>query len=86
MWEVLIELDPILQILHTHIKTHCTVIEENIGAQELANTEKYRPRNKHIAIKYHHFRDYVQNGMITIRRIDTKNQLVEIFTNPLLSI
>ena len=69
MRELLIELSPILQIPHTQINTHCTVFEDNIGAQELENTEKYRSRTKHIAIKYHHFRDYVQNGMITIRLV-----------------
>ena len=83
MWELLIDLAPILQILHPQINTHCTIFEDNLSAHELANTKKFRTRTMHIAIKYHHSRDYVQNGMITIRGIDNKNQLADIFTKTL---
>ena len=41
-----------------------------------------RPRTKHIAIKYHHFREWVKNGTITITRVDTKEQEGDIFTKP----
>ena len=50
---------------------HCTVFEDNNGALELANTPRYRPRTKHIGIKYHHFRDHVKRGVIKIEKIDT---------------
>ena len=65
------------------MQTHCTFFENNIGVEELARTEKYRPRTKHIAIEYHHFCDHVRNENITIQRIDTLNQLADIFTKPL---
>jgi hypothetical protein len=42
-----------------------------------------RPRTKHIALKYHHFRSHVANGSIKVRWIDTKHQLADIFTKPL---
>jgi len=83
MRTLLLELKEILQIPEAQLQTHCTVFEDNIGAEELARTEKYRPRTKHIAIKYHHFRDHVRNGNILIQRIDTLNQLADIFTKPL---
>jgi hypothetical protein len=63
--------------------TYSTVFEDNKGCIELATTPKMRPRSKHIAIKYHHFRSHVANGNIKIKWIDTKHQLADIFTKPL---
>ena len=39
---------------------HCKVFEDNSGALEMAKNQKYRPRTKHLNVKYHHFRDYVE--------------------------
>jgi hypothetical protein len=61
----------------------CTVFEDNNGALELATAPKMRPRTKHIAIKYHHFRSKVDSGQIHIKRVDTKNQIADIFTKAL---
>ena len=66
--------------------TLSTVFEDNKGCIELANAPKMRPRTKHIAIKYHHFRSHVANGDIKIQWIDTKHQLADIFTKPLAEI
>jgi hypothetical protein len=66
--------------------THSTVFEDNKGCVELANAPKMRPRTKHIAIKYHHFRSHVACGDIKIQWIDTKHQLADIFTKPLAEI
>lgn len=51
--------------------THSTVYEDNNGTLDLAREVKYRPRTKHIAIKYHHFREHVKNKHIRINAIDT---------------
>jgi hypothetical protein len=56
------------------------VFEDNNGALELATAPKMRPRTKHIAIKYHHFRSSVDSGAVLI---DTKNQIADIFTKVL---
>ena len=61
---------------------HCTLFEDNIGAETLAKAPKMNPRTKHIAIKYHFFREAVKNKTLKITRIDTKNQLADIFTKP----
>ena len=63
--------------------TKCTVFEDNNGCIELATCPKLRPRTKHIAIKYHHFREKVQSGMFKVRRIDTNDQEADIFTKAL---
>jgi hypothetical protein len=58
----------------------CTVFEDNNGALELATAPKMRPRTKHIAIKYHHFRSSMDSGAVQIKRVDTKNQIADLLT------
>ena len=40
-------------------------------------------RAKHIEIKHHFIRDYVQKGLLDIQFIDTEHQWADIFTKPL---
>jgi hypothetical protein len=40
-------------------------------------------RTKHIDIQYHFLRDHQQRGDIEIAYVSTKEQLADIFTNPL---
>ena len=54
--------------------------EDSNGALELARAPKYRPRTKHIALKYHHFRNFVKEGKVEILPIDTKEQIADILT------
>ena len=60
-----------------------TVFEDNKGAIELAKEPKYRPRTKHIGLKWHHFREHVKKGTVKILYIDTKEQLADCLTKPL---
>lgn len=69
---------------------HTTVWEDNVGAMTLANLELPRmtPRSKHIAVKYHWFRQHVSNdggsdGGIVVKKIDTREQIADIFTKGL---
>ena len=64
-------------------KVSCRVFEDNAGALELANNPKLRPRTKHIAIPYHHFRHHVNAGTIIIEKVATQENLADIFTKPL---
>jgi hypothetical protein len=62
---------------------HCKAFEDNSGALEMARVHKLRPRTKHINIKYHHFREAVRTGQISVHKIDTTQQEADIFTKPL---
>ena len=64
-------------------RVYCRVFEDNSGALEMAKVHKYRPRTKHINVKYHHFRDYVSNGKIKLYPISTTIQPADVFTKPL---
>jgi hypothetical protein len=59
------------------------MFEGNQGAVELANVPKMRPRTKHINIKYHFCRQYVQDGTLQVQNIPGEDQLADIFTKPL---
>ena len=61
----------------------CTVWEDNESCIKVAQSPKFTPRTKHIAIKYHHFRRFVDNGKIVIKYINTKEQTADILTKPL---
>ena len=64
-------------------KVHCRVFEDNSGALEIAKIAKYRPRTKHLNVRLHHFRSYVDDGQITIHKIDTLSQPADLLTKPL---
>ena len=72
-----------LQYLSTTTTISCRVFEDNNRALELANKPRFRPRTKHIGIKYHRFRDSVRCGNIEVLPLDTNEQIAYIFTNAL---
>ena len=70
-------------ISKTRAEVRCRVFEDNSGALEMAKVHKYRPRTKHVNVKLHHFRDYVQQGKILIKQIGTLDQLADYLTKTL---
>jgi hypothetical protein len=72
-----------IPVLNATPKVHCKVFEDNAGAIEIANVSKMRPRMKHLNIKYHHFREEVRKGTISINHTKTEDQIADIFTKPL---
>jgi hypothetical protein len=66
----------------TTAKVHCRVFQDNSGAIEIANNPKYRPRTKHINVRYHFFRSHIGKH-ITVYPIDTTEQVSDTLTKPL---
>ena len=62
---------------------HCKAFEDNSGALELARLPKMRPRTRHIHVKYHHFREAVAKGRITVQHVSTTEQLGDALTKNL---
>ena len=67
----------------TKPKAMCKVFEDNSGALEIARLPKMRPRTKHINVKYHHFREYVERKEIEIYAITTDKQQADLLTKNL---
>jgi len=61
-----------------------TIYEGNALCIAVATKEvHHKPRTKHIALKYHHFKDYLQSGAIQIVKVPTSQNLADILTKPL---
>lgn len=80
MKEMFKELKSYLNILDLTPDVKCNLFKDNVGAKTLAKAPKMTPRTNHIAIKYHHFREAVKSGVLNITRVDTNNQLADVFT------
>jgi hypothetical protein len=50
---------------------------------EIANVPKMRPRTNHFNMKYHHFREEVNKGTISIHYVPADEQIADIFTKTL---
>ena len=64
------------------------VFEDNNGALTLATLPCITPQSKFFAVKLHFFKEHVKteanpNGHIHIQKIDTKDQLADVFTKGL---
>ena len=61
----------------------CKVHEDNQSCIKMATGNKFTPRTKHIALKYHHFKTHVKDGRVSIKYCPTHLQLADILTKPL---
>ncbi len=61
----------------------CKLFEDNRSCIVVAESARLTPRTKHIAIKYHHFREFVRSGKVKIYPVSTTEQIADIFTKPL---
>ena len=62
-------------ILHIHLRNpevFSKVLEDNQSCISVVESNKLSPRTEHIAIKYHHFKIFVQKKIIRIFYIDTQ--------------
>ena len=77
------EINEVLPLPAGAPKFFCKVWEDNQSCIKVAESPKFTPRTKHIALKYHHFRRFVSEGLVTIHHIGTREQTADIFTKPL---
>ena len=49
----------------------------------MAHSDKFTPRTKHIALKYHHFKTHVKNKQIKVQYCRTEYQKADLPTKPL---
>ena len=62
---------------------HLPIKCDNTSAINLTKNHIQHSRTKHIEIRYHFIRDYVQKGDIELDSVCMKNQLADIFTKRL---
>lgn len=57
--------------------------EDNNGALHLANDQQHSNRTKYYSCKLHHFWEHVKAGIVSIFKIDTKEQRADYLTKGL---
>jgi hypothetical protein len=70
-------LQEIITVFPVHVKTpyfFCKVHKDNQSCITMATSQKFSPRTKHIALKYHHFCSHIKNGQIKIAYCRTAEQ------------
>ena len=70
-------------IQHKKAPVHLKLFKDNSGTVKMAQVAKYWPRIKHLNLKLHHFRSYIDKNHISITKISTEDQQAEILTKPL---
>ena len=72
-----------LQLLNMHDGKPATVHEDNQQCIRWAETNMINQRNRAVEIKYHRIREYVNNGLMKMKYIETEKQIADILTKPL---
>lgn len=68
-----------------HVDIPCSISADNDGSIDLSENPRISDKSKHIDVAYHHIRDLVETGKITVLWIPSAtNFLVGICTKPLL--
>jgi hypothetical protein len=76
----------IFQLLETMVinaKRPAKIHVDNIGYIFLANNKTSGERTKHIDMKYHFIREQIQNGLVEVKFLRSKENHADIFTKNL---
>jgi hypothetical protein len=72
------------EVYQEEILAPMTIYEDNRATIQLAqHGDMISQRTKHIDIKYHFLRQYIDDGTIKLMWVESKNQLADILTKPL---
>ena len=77
------ELSDIFPLYITRSDLHCKVFEDNQSCIDMTKSSNLSPRTKQIALKYHHFKSYVDSKWLRIIFTRSEDQLADIITKPL---
>lgn len=67
----------LLQELLKEIQTATELLIDNQNAIKLANSITHHKLTKHIDIKYHYIRDYINNNRLVLKYVPSKGQLAD---------
>ena len=76
-------LKQVMEFLNITVMLPITVRVDNVGAIYLANNAISGPRTKHVDIRYHFVRDYIEKGIIQIDFVKSEDNDSDIFTKNL---
>ena len=62
------------------VKLPIVIRVDNIGAIFMGENVAISPRTKHVDVRYHFVREFIQDGFIRIIFVKTKENIADIFT------
>jgi hypothetical protein len=68
------------KVVATSPKIHCRLFEDNAGAIEIAKVPRMRSRTKYMNCRYHHFRNEIEQGRMTVHAIQSAQQPADYLT------
>jgi len=68
---------------YNSVEHNIPVLCDNTSAINLSKNPIQHSKAKHIEVRYHFIRDYVQKGVFNMTFVDTDHQWADIFTKPL---
>lgn len=81
--EELLPIKGILDDLNLKITSAIKIYEVNSGAIAFAKNGKFSKNSKHIDVSYHFVNDYVKQGLISVEKVSTEDQIADILTKSL---
>jgi hypothetical protein len=72
-----------LQDIHIDYKQPISILCDNTSAISISKNPVMHSKTKHIPIKYHFLREQVENQVVKLEYVPTKEQIADIFTKPL---
>lgn len=57
-----------------------TILIDNNSAMKLSKDPENHGRTKHIALRHHFIRQQVEDGTVTLKYVETKNNIADLFT------
>ena len=81
--EVVKELKFIIQVLETmkiEVKLPITVHVDNVGAIFMATNHTSSDRTKHVDVRYHFVREIIEDGVVKIKFVRSKENDADLFT------
>ena len=64
-------------------RAKCTVFEDNSQEIQLGNVPTMTPRSKHIALRYHFYREHIQEGSVSVVHLLADLQIADMLTKGL---
>jgi predicted RNA-binding protein with RPS1 domain len=73
----------ILEFLKVKVELQIQVMVDNVGAIYLTDNQSVSQRTRHIDIRYHFVREYVEDGIVKINFVQSEENDADIFTKNL---
>jgi hypothetical protein len=73
----------ILEFLQVKLKLPINILVDNVGAMFLTENQSVSQRTRHIDVRYHFIRNYVEDGIVQVNFVRSEHNDADVFTKNL---